>query len=319
MKQIGSLVGHARSNELFKGTETVLEMGAGRATTGFVMAGVCAANQKKKVKLLLVERSGSRSKADSALRRLKSEAEEDRLNAETVKSDYLKAEDVDVHRIKCDLANVCLSSALEMDATEKAPRVKEKRKQNILVIAKHLCGSGTDLALKAVFPIRHRINGYVMATCCHGVCSWETYVGRNFLGTVICKSGAEDVHFGKNEFNLMKRWACGTVIGDRNTFDHAPANNDVTKPKEIETDQKNTEDDDTVEMSISRVSKLLGLKCGPQGLGRACQRLIDFGRCEYMRQMLFGGKSGQVDMCHYVDPDVTPQNALLLGKCTISK
>ena len=135
----------------------------------------------------------------------------------------------------------------------------------------------------------------------------------------MCESDADDLHFGKEEFNLMKRWACGTVIGDKNSSEHAPVNSDVDKSKEIETDQKKREADDTVEMSVSRVSSSLGLKCGPIGLGRACQRLIDFGRCEYMRQMLFGGKNGQVDMCHYVHPDVTPQNALLLGKCTIIK
>ena len=45
----------------------------------------------------------------------------------------------------------------------------------------HYGSTGTDLALKSIVPIRHHINGYILATCCHGVCSWDLYVGRDFL------------------------------------------------------------------------------------------------------------------------------------------
>jgi hypothetical protein len=93
------------------------------------------------------------------------------------------------------------------------------------------------------------------------------------------------------------------------------------------------------------------LPCGVQGLGRACQRLIDYGRCEYLNHVIFSKDSGppekdhnQIDyddnnnndndnddvnntrnskrdhntnparLCVYVPPDVTPQNAILIAR-----
>ena len=52
----------------------------------------------------------------------------------------------------------------------------------------------------------------------------------------------------------------------------------------------------------------LGLSCGGKGLGRAVQRIIDYGRCDYLK-----GRGFKVNMVHYVPPDVTPQNALIVA------
>jgi len=321
LEQIGSIVGHARNNNLLEGANTVLEMGAGRATTGFVVSGVCAAKKEMKVKLVLVERGGSRAKADTALRRIKDESEEVKANAdETSVKEYLNAEDVDVHRIKCDLAHVNLPRALEEADGEVGEQSlicqevnRKKEKRDILVIAKHLCGAGTDLALKSIYPIRHRVNGYILATCCHGVCNWNDYVGRDFLAKVMC-TAEESSSFGEEEFNLMKRWACATVIG---VGREGLANGSDNASTEQETDNEHTNnaDDGQEEMSVWRVLSTMGIKCGHRGLGRACQRLIDYGRCEYMRNELF--TSANVKLCHYVDSSVTPQNALLFGQANI--
>mmetsp|Transcript_17074 Transcript_17074/g.49300 ORF Transcript_17074/g.49300 Transcript_17074/m.49300 type:complete len:137 (+) Transcript_17074:729-1139(+) len=95
-------------------------------------------------------------------------------------------------------------------------------------------------------------------------------------------------------------------------------------------------------VAVASVTRDLHLACGPQGLGRGCQRLIDRGRLEYMREVLFpgnnkgtdraaaarGGRADdgcaappkppapQCELCHYVDPDMTPMNALLVGRWT---
>mmetsp|Transcript_17074 Transcript_17074/g.49303 ORF Transcript_17074/g.49303 Transcript_17074/m.49303 type:complete len:96 (+) Transcript_17074:321-608(+) len=93
-------------------------------------------------------------------------------------------------RKKCDLAHVHLPSALDGTAASKAatmtteavaaadggecksvPPPEEKGeennrpRENIAVVAKHLCGAGTDLALKSLVPVRGRISGCVFATC----------------------------------------------------------------------------------------------------------------------------------------------------------
>lgn len=196
--QIGSILGHCRELGLLD-ANVVLEMGAGRATTGFVVSGVCA--NTKKVKLVIVERGGSRSKADSALRRKRKEEEDE--HDDHVSEPYLNVENVDLHRIKCDLAHVNVPAVLkiiESDDLQLCQEVNslEKPKKNVLMIAKHLCGAGTDLALKSIYPIRDRINGCILATCCHGLCNWSDYVGRSFLQkALLCD---ELKSFGEAEF-----------------------------------------------------------------------------------------------------------------------
>jgi len=66
--------------------------------------------------------------------------------------------------------------------------------------------------------------------------------------------------------------------------------------------------DDGKGQNIFALSIELGLSCGGAGLGRACQRIIDYGRCDYLK-----GRGFKVDLFHYVPPDVTPQNALIVA------
>ena len=328
MEQIGSLVGHARKNELLENADTVLEMGAGRATTGFVLSGVCAAKKRKKVNLVLVERSGSRANADTALRRTHHVEEEKNTddNADTADEEYFRAKDVQVHRIKCDLAHVNITEALDVAKGKRlickevnSDKEETLPKRNILVIAKHLCGAGTDIALKSIMPIRHRITGYILATCCHGVCDYKHYVGRDFLSKVMRMDvGDTETSFGEREFNLMRKWACGTVINGRRVLLNDPTDDEPAIGKDTDEEHAhsyNYDDDDfKEEISVTKISSAMGLKCGHRGLGRACQRLIDYGRCEYLRNELMGEHSGEVNLSHYVEDSVTPQNAMLFCK-----
>ena len=352
MQQIGSLVGHIRRHDNLLESDTVLEMGAGRATTGFAVAGFCAAKKQKqdKVKLVVVERGGARSKADSAARRIKNNNKNN--NNTTGENDppsttittaggdieYFRGDGVDFHRIKCDLAHVSIPHAMaevegeavllcqevnvntvDVDNTSNSNATTGHKdgKRNVLVIAKHLCGAGTDLALKSIVPIRHRINGYILATCCHGVCSWDLYVGRDFLGNAMCSDSEKGESFGEAEFKYFRRWATGTVVGHRQLYKGSDNDNDK-KVKESDADAdiehpNNDEgNDDEYIIGVSQIASLMNLKCGAEGLGRACQRLIDYGRCEYMRKELLGNDD-KVSLPHYVDKNITPQNAMLFG------
>jgi len=113
------------------------------------------------------------------------------------------------------------------------------------------------------------------------------YVGRDFLGNVICSVSEKGESFGEAEFKYFRRWSTGTkrwwVI-------------------------VNTRDLTMTEM----IMNLMPTKCGAEGLGRACQRLIDYGRCEYMRKELLGN-DGRVSLSHYVYRNFPPQNAMLFG------
>ncbi len=451
MEQIGSIVGHVRDmihcdntnngdnnngNMEKEEVSTIIEMGAGRATTGFVVASVIAntntnttiaqnssaddtvqsnrnnaanqddnANQSsikeksqknKGVKLILVERSGTRGKADRAFRRgqrykkhnindknnydkeqpIDSSSNDDALavvgkegeNQSTAshrqkenqgtsndggqyKTAYMDVNKVEVQRIKCDLAHVHLPSVLAMEndnhSIDKDGGIKEEAhdtasssfdshppdRRDILVIAKHCCGCGTDLALKSLMPIKQRIQGVILTTCCHGVCNWKDFVGRDYLHSTMVKANESHIdsfQFGEEEFNLMKRWACGTVIG--------LAGNEKVKKKKVTHQTKSNDDDDGGEddneqqthhlrkeevdhdnmKNITYIVKSMDLSCGLEGLGRACQRLIDYGRTQFMQEHLFDCRGTKLEknqsfLCHYVDSGVTPQNALLKG------
>jgi len=311
LKQIASILGHVRQNGLIstnsdnENTPLIIEMGAGRGMTGLVVAGAAGAAlgnatpSAKKVKLVLVEKSGTRANAETSIRNAEGNGS---------KEDCLRLDLVDVTRIKCDLAHVNMSTAL--------PSQLRSHSSKIVVIAKHLCGAGTDLALKSLCNIG-AIDGCVMATCCHGMCSWAEYVGRNCMLRLFCGEIGGLSTFGEKEFNLLRRWTSASVLGD------TPKPNSKTNGNERK--EEHTVGGDEEEKGrysnthMFTVVKELGLVCGSKGLGRACQRLIDYGRCDFMRKNFFVSDSSSndrpfnVNMLHYVGDHVTPQNALLIA------
>lgn len=285
LHQQASMIGHLRRLGL-KGESTIVEVGAGRGMTGLVTAGVTAMAMSKP-RLVLIERGGSRSKADTVLRK----AAEMKVDAQ-----YMDLSGLDWARLKCDLAHV------DMTKVVTGPRV--------VAIAKHCCGAGTDLALKSLEPIKSRVAVCMMATCCHGVCCWDDYVGRDYLVEAMKKEG---ISFGREDFDLLKRWTSGTVR-QPGSIDRGSSVGSEPLPDD-EDDHANDDgaggNEDYV--GISSVAQSLRLKCGPQGLGRACQRLIDYGRREYLRDTLFSASEQPPELLYYVPADVTPQNAMLLA------
>jgi tRNA:m4X modification enzyme len=335
---------------------TFLEVGAGRGMMGLVAAGVEAADvadalannatsstnnngimEKDTTRLILVERAGSRGKADTVLRQASGNS--------SASSAYMKLETVQWTRIQCDLAHVD-TRAILMDKPQQQDETAKVRNttttaaaitptsttattpadtRQLVVIAKHLCGAGTDLALKSLEPIKDQVSACVMATCCHGACSWDHYVGRDFLCQAM-KEGNPSVDFGRVEFELLRRWSAGTVMtansckndnntssGDKEEVDEH--NNNRSEAGEMQSTEDSTSDAfDGV--GVSAVVEALQLNCHVQGLGRACQRLIDYGRREYLRKVLFAstpGQSGSAELLYYVPDDITPQNAALVA------
>jgi tRNA:m4X modification enzyme len=317
LQQQASLVGHLRRIGVMNGEEnlTLLEVGAGRGMFGLVAAGVvAAASSHQEVHLCLVERSGSRSKADTVLRTANSQTK------------YMNLKRVTFSRIQCDLSHVHMPTVLDKVNSKKDEQTagmkrKNRRPQKLVVIAKHLCGAGTDLALKSLQEVAP--DALVMATCCHGVCSWENYVGRDFLKKVFT-DGDNPLDFGPDEFELMRRWSSGTVAPEcsRNVDKTSMADigmestSDTGMEKEQDEHGSIAMDDEKDPLNVSSICKSLGLSCGSKGLGRACQRLLDQGRCEFMRQILFcysDKDECRIEMFHYVPPTVTPQNAVLIA------
>jgi len=312
LRQIASILGHARQSGLISTTKSgdnknplIVEMGAGRGMTGLVVAGAVGAltgqmNPSPRVSLSLIERAGTRAKAETKIRT---------SEGRHAKDDFLRLDLVDVTRVKCDLAHVVMPTALPSELRSNASKT--------VVIAKHLCGAGTDIALKSLRDIK-AVDGCIMATCCHGLCSWNEFVGRNFFLRLFCSEVGGLSLFGEKHFNLIKRWTSASVLQGSHVSEADSSTADTDEMKE-EHGTGIVEEEKGRYPNIFTVVKESGLACGGSGLGRACQRLIDMGRCDYIRNHLFlpdpssSEKKYNVGMLHYVPREITPQNALLLA------
>ncbi|MGK3748040.1 MAG: tRNA:m4X modification enzyme [Bacillariaceae sp.] len=281
-----------------------LEMGAGRGMLGLAATGLSAACGIN-THFCMIDRAGSRSKADTAFRSI----------TENADTSYIKLDEVNWCRLCCDLSHVTLPAVLDDDKYKEA---------KVVVIAKHLCGAGTDLALKALEPIRHRVHSLLIATCCHGICDYQHYVGRDILRDIMEGKDCDDKDstiplFGPSEFDLLRRWCAATVATREAKPRTCVDNTECLEDDDTETEHANvfvendTTNDNSEKTSVSYVVRELNLSCGIQGLGRACQRLIDYGRSKYIQQQIFQNDTERtiVNLSHYVAADVTPQNAIL--------
>ena len=325
--QQASLIGHLRRigvlpglNESSSANDIIfLEMGAGRGMLGLVAAGVASLREADMARLVLVERSGSRSKADTVLRTNAGEGQPGEASQQ-----YMRLRTVEWTRIQCDLAHVHMPTVLNQYTCENDEPLGRKRKgrdylvrPKVVVIAKHLCGAGTDLALKSLKGIASQVDACIMATCCHGVCTWSEYVGRGYLCEAFIKHNLE---FGMHEFELIRRWSTGTVATEGNTLNKEACDDKeyaktafFDKTSELHSDKMNDFPNDN--FTLSTIIQQAGLSCDVHGVGRACQRLLDYGRCKFLEHELkFAGSPSpnHVELCHYVPSMVTPQNAVLV-------
>jgi tRNA:m4X modification enzyme len=366
--QQASLVGHLRtmgalpstpheSSSLLQDPCVWMELGAGRGMTGLVAVGVAAAAAApRSVPLILVERTGSRGKADTVLRQQQQQQPLPNDN-DTIHKDaagkhlphsYMRFDTIQWCRVACDLAHVDMKSLLAEQQQEQLLKTAHTSTDNtdalplrVMVVAKHLCGVGTDLALQSLLPIREHVQGCIFTTCCHGVCRWNDYVGRDTLRDMLHSTDVR-VGVGAEEFDWMCRWSAGTVLTakggpgitrpvqttttESTSGENTIALNNTEAPPNFKDEEDDDGDDDlnhnrndrldyaSDSLSIASIVESLHLECGVQGLGRACQRLIDYGRLQYIQQCLFSlDEAVHVKMLHYVPDTVTPQNAALIA------
>ena len=143
------------------GGVTFAELGCGRGYLSHLLAEAYVRGSSE-ASLLLVERRSYRCKAERSLR------------------------GVAVTRLKCDLADLDLSlSPLPAEAQAAAP----PRRRRLVAIAKHLCGGGTDAALRCAARCSRTaltdggpvLLGLAIAPCCHHACRWRVFCGKRAL------------------------------------------------------------------------------------------------------------------------------------------
>jgi tRNA:m4X modification enzyme len=166
LHQQASLISHLRrisamsddDNDNVKPSSTeqslpnILKVGAGRGMMGLASASVAAvAGSDTPTHLIMVERDVTRGKADTVLRRSK----QVNPNITPACRAYMDPGKLTWSRINCDLCHIDVASVL--------PNVSGKQDE-IVVVAKHLCGAGTYLALKSVELLKDRVSAGVLAT-----------------------------------------------------------------------------------------------------------------------------------------------------------
>lgn len=128
---------------------------------------------------------------------------------------------------------------------------------------------------------KDKILGCLMTFCCHHRCSWDRFVGQEFL---------ESLDFSQMDFEMMcgmSSWmTCGTGFSR---------------------DKKDL--DATVHCNNAR-DKEIGLNRQQKGdVGLKCKMLLNWGRLKFLEGLGF-----TCDLLYYVDNDISLENVCILAK-----
>ena len=250
-------------------TNTVyVELGAGRGVLGQAVSSVSSESS-----LVLVERSGQRRKADTQLRRVPGGQ---------------------FTRIRMDIRHCRLAGLRPFLEHERGPK-------RVVVIAKHLCGVATDLALRSLETLPESVasRGLSIATCCHHACMWDDYVGKDWL----VSSG-----FSRSEFNVLRLWSSWAfALGSTRVSDGIDTQ-EQDQDQDQDQDQEKEHQAPTLPQSVARPSGMTREAMAECGF--KIKRLLDYGRLRYAREKLGLSTCRVVQYCNHSE---SPECYLLVG------
>jgi len=155
-----------------------------------------------------------------------------------------------------------------------------------VICAKHLCGAGTDLALRSVARavevsthIRESgrdpevVFAMVLAPCCHHLCEWPAYVNQVFIASSFIDMEPR-VAFAK--MIAVAPWA---------TEAHKPVNGESA-----------------YEVAFRERRRTIGVKA---------KRILDIGRAVWLLENLH---FGSVVASTYTDDETSPENLLIMAR-----
>jgi tRNA:m4X modification enzyme len=197
--------------------------------------------------------------------------------------------------------------------------------KGVVLIAKHLCGVGTDLALRALktlapvtqrgtcstadtdtdattvdggssaaaltesFAAMHGIAGVALATCCHHCCNLQDAVGHEFMTE--CGFTKQDVA------------AVGRIGGWVATYSNTTTTTASTSSDEHTVVRKTSKGLHVVSAAeASRTPEQMVT------IGRKAKRLIDYARVQYLRSLGL-----HAEMIYFCEAAVTPENCLIIA------
>ncbi|XP_029642022.1 tRNA:m(4)X modification enzyme TRM13 homolog [Octopus sinensis] len=297
-RQQASLIGHLEKLNLLKKGYTYVELGAGKGQLSHCLQRAIPDNEDGLY--VLVDKSHIRYKLELSHQFSEGGPTFERLNT--------------------DLQHLCLALV---------PSIKNS-KRPLVGMGKHLCGAGTDFALRCLTESRENgkesenkflLAGIVLATCCHHRCTWVAYTGKKFF---------KDVGLTGTDFQLMtsmSSWATCVWKGWRETqtpgAETATKNNDEDEHVTLDnmepndTDSKMSkrmkiEEEEKEEHGVAEVDVRANFNIPieqRESIGQKCKQLIDYGRLLYLKE-----KNLDVEMKEYIDATMTPENIVLLAK-----
>ncbi|RUS13172.1 methyltransferase TRM13-domain-containing protein [Endogone sp. FLAS-F59071] len=157
----------------------------------------------------------------------------------------------------------------------------------LTLLAKHFCGSATDAALAwlaasiPTTPPTVTCINVCVATCCHALCTWETYANQGYFYRAIAAES-------DNEAARLFQWVCRLSSWATLPLDPEERDQDGSPVIDITT------------------------RAGRRLCGQMCKRLIDRGRMMEMENVLAarGGKT-EVEVVEYTRE--SPERGLLVG------
>jgi len=194
---------------------------------------------------------------------------------------------LNISRIRADIQDLVL---------DQIPQIKDTP-GSVIGVSKHLCGAATDLAMRCLATFsssenaQSKIETILIALCCHHRCDWNIYVGKEFL----IENGLKP-----QDFPLLcglTSWAtCGTG-----------------KPREKKSPEKEVKKEENPH--VDRYDKLNLPRDVREEIGRKTKRIIDMGRCDYVKKIL---QIPNVKMAFYVDSSYTLENVVLIATTATS-
>ncbi|KAG5324669.1 TRM13 enzyme, partial [Acromyrmex heyeri] len=247
--QNASLLGHLEQAGLMQDDTCFIEFGAGKAQLTYWLGQII--KDKSNSCILLVDRSSHRHKSDNKLKR-----EESRLA---------------VKRIRADIADLQLNQISEIQP------IKYK-----VGIAKHLCGTATDLAIRCLVKSMNSepkvdVRGLIVAFCCHHKCEYSSYVGRKYL---------QQCGFTTDEFPVLCSIVSWATCGCR-------LKSDVNSPSDATSDTASSISSKSDEREV---------------IGRKAKTLLNWGRLAFLKSVGF-----QAELLYYISTDISLENMCIVA------
>lgn len=188
----------------------------------------------------------------------------------------------------------------------------DRERTYFLWVSKHLCGTATCLTINSLTKLHgiDRLKGtFCVALCCHQCCSSRTYPNMPFLRDVgLIKSG-ESVDKVFRMLCSITSWAVCGFREAQGSDDDDESNEEGDESDSANVKRVKLEDatinDVTVDTVYSMEKK--------ESVGRAMKRIFDLGRKLQLNSSFFSRSQNKATLKHYVEEEVTLENAVLIG------